>query len=78
MKKSLPQVRIKAINHDLIRYVESSRQNYISGGGLYLVYKNNGVLSPFDESKQYKIYTRKGQYVLCIEATEEYALKRKK
>ena len=78
MKKSLPQVRIKAINSDLMRYVESSRQNYISGGGLHLVYKNNGVLSPFDEHKQYKIFTKKGSYVLSIEATEEYALKRKK
>jgi hypothetical protein len=69
-KKNLPYVRIVAINADLIKWVELAKTPYISGGGLYIIYKNNGVESPFDEAKQYQIFTKEGNYALVCEVTK--------
>ena len=65
--KALPYMRIRAINNDLITYTQQSKKKTISGGGLYLIYKNNGVQSPFDESKQYEIFTKQGGYALIAQ-----------
>lgn len=65
--KALPYMRIRAINNDLITFTEKAKTKSISGGGLYIIYKNNGVMSPFDESKEYLIFTKQGGYALITE-----------
>lgn len=69
----LPHVRVRAINADLLTWVESSKSNLISGGGLYIIYQNNGVQSPFDEAKMYRIFTKEGGYCLVVENTQSIA-----
>lgn len=72
-KMQLPYVRIRAINADIIQFVQNSKQNFITGAGLYLIYKNNGVESPFDEAKNYRVFTKEGNYCLVTEATQSLA-----
>lgn len=65
----LPHVRIISINNDILEFVKRSKSNHITGAGLHLIYKNNGVSSEmFDESKNYRIFTKEGNYVLVTEA----------
>jgi hypothetical protein len=63
----LPHVRILAINADLIKWVEVSGQPSISGAGLWVIYSNNGVESPFDETKTYNIHIKEGKHVLVTQ-----------
>ena len=65
--KALPYMRIRAINYDLITYTKKSKKKTISGGGLYIIYKHNGVASPFDESKEYEIFVKEGNHCLVCE-----------
>lgn len=69
----LPYARIIAINSDILKWMEVSKKNTISGAGLRIVYKHNGVESPFDDWKQYRIFTKEGNHVLVTEITETIA-----
>lgn len=63
--KALPHMRIKAINNDLLYWVQQTQIRTISGGGLKIIYSRNGVASPFDESKIYEIFIKREKVLVC-------------
>jgi hypothetical protein len=63
--KALPYMRIRAINNDLHYWVKQTNRKTISGGGLHIIYRQNGVQSPFDESKVYQIFIKKDKVLVC-------------
>lgn len=69
----LPHTRIRAINKSIEEWVQASKSNMISGGGLYLIYKHHGVESPFDEAKNYQIFIKEGGCCLVTEISKSTA-----
>lgn len=69
MTRALSHTRIKAINEDLIQYVDKAATTRIGGKDIGWIYESrNGVFNHgFDEDKHYNIFVKEGNYALVTE-----------
>ena len=80
MKPYLTATRIKAINTDIFTFVQQANRTTIDGRSLIWIYEQrNGVHNHnFDESENYQIHIKEGNYVLVTKIEKQLNSKRKR